>query len=283
MVLLETPSRVWRRIDAAEGADMPSLPSLPAFDDSAQNSSEEGSVLSNHLDNHKLHNLSTVYSESDEDEPAGDVPVHSTPAPQGLSAFTGTGSLGTGSRFGTRNAVPSSTSSTARFASSIASRSMNGNAGRSGSHHHALSSLSRGTSASAVRGGELGESFDVSTIPSIRAGGEEGEVEEVLDDGGQGDEDDEGRTHSLRRSKDSVPDMYLPPADDEERVQDLSLTEALESVSRASSPFPLDDGPEFAQEYEIGEATPKKKYDYSVSLRSEPKVRHFSLFHLFHS
>src|ERR1700733_10930673 len=170
MVLLETPSRVWRRIDAAEGADMPSLPSLPTFDDSAQNSSEEGSVLSNHLDNHKTHNLSTVYSESDEDEPVGDVePVHSTPAPQGLSAYTGTGSLGTGSRFGTRGVIPSSTSSTARFTSSIASRSMNGNTGRSGSHHHGLSSLSKGTSASAIQGGELGESFDVSTIPSIRA------------------------------------------------------------------------------------------------------------------
>ena len=258
---------------------MPSLPSLPTFDDSAQNSSEEGSVLSNHLDNHKTHNLSTVYSESDEDEPVGDVePVHSTPAPQGLSAYTGTGSLGTGSRFGTRGVIPSSTSSTARFASSIASRSMNGNTGRSGSHHHGLSSLSKGTSASAIQGGELGESFDVSTIPSIRAGGEEGEVEEALDDGSQGAEEDEGRTHSLRRSKDSVPDMYLPPADDEERVQDLSLTEALESVSRASSPFPLDDEPGFAQEYEIGfggETTPKKKYDYSASLRSEPKVRRF--------
>jgi len=131
----------------------------------------------------------------------------------------------------------------------------------------------------------LGESFDVSAIPSIRAGGEEG-LEEALDDGSQGaEEDDERQTHSLRRSKDSVPDMYLPPSDDEERVQDLSLTEALESVSRASSPFPLDDEHGFAHEYGLGgEATPKKKYDYSVSLRSEPKVRRFSpSFHLFHS
>ncbi|KAJ8454238.1 hypothetical protein ONZ45_g19381 [Pleurotus djamor] len=30
---LETPSRVWRRIEAVEGRDMPSLPSLPTFDD----------------------------------------------------------------------------------------------------------------------------------------------------------------------------------------------------------------------------------------------------------
>lgn len=33
MPLLETPSRVWRRIEDAQHIDMPSLPSLPAIDD----------------------------------------------------------------------------------------------------------------------------------------------------------------------------------------------------------------------------------------------------------
>ena len=33
MPLLETPSRVWRRIQDAQHVDMPSLPSLPAIDD----------------------------------------------------------------------------------------------------------------------------------------------------------------------------------------------------------------------------------------------------------
>jgi hypothetical protein len=33
MPLLETPSRVWRRIQDAQDVDMPSLPSLPAIDD----------------------------------------------------------------------------------------------------------------------------------------------------------------------------------------------------------------------------------------------------------
>jgi hypothetical protein len=35
MVLLETPSRIWRRIEAVEGDSMPSLPSLPHFDSSS--------------------------------------------------------------------------------------------------------------------------------------------------------------------------------------------------------------------------------------------------------
>lgn len=254
---------------------MPSLPSLPTFDDDDDSISEDdGDLLANDLNKHQLHNLSTVYSESDEGEQGGEdiaVPVHSTPAPQAVSTSSG--------RFGVKgiaDGVPSSTTSTARFASSIASRSMNGNGGRS----HALSSLSRGTSASAVQDRELdmgiGESFDVSTIPSVRGGSDfGGEVEEMDMENGL----------SLRKSKDSVPDMYLPPQEDE-RVQDLSLTEALESISRGSSPFPVDDhslelGPHglgHDGEYEVdldGERTPqkKKKYDYSVSLRSEPKVR----------
>ncbi|KAJ7617438.1 hypothetical protein DFH06DRAFT_1364428 [Mycena polygramma] len=69
------------------------------------------------------------------------------------------------------------------------------------------------------------------------------------------------------QSRESVPEVYLPPAEDEESEDeeggpDLSLTDALGSVSRTSSP-------------QRDEATPKKNYDYSVSLRSEPKPSPF--------
>jgi hypothetical protein len=103
------------------------------------------------------------------------------------------------------------------------------------------------------------ESFDVSVIPSLPDGGDGSDEDEM---------EDTGRRYSLLKSKDSVPDVYLPPEEeDDAAAQHFSLTEALESVSRASSPFPHDDGVE-----QIYDATPKK-YDYSVSLRSEPKVR----------
>jgi hypothetical protein len=55
----------------------------------------------------------------------------------------------------------------------------------------------------------------------------------------------------------------LHAEDDEEAGEpEFSLSEALQSVSRASTPpipFTKDN-------------TPKKPYDYSVSLKSEPKV-----------
>jgi hypothetical protein len=234
--MLETPSRVWRRIDAAEGADMPSLPSLPAFDDSAEQSE---------LESDNNHQLSTIYSEPDGDDPTA--PVHSTPA-----AVLNTVTLSA--------RPPSSASSTARFASSIASRSTNGRPGNYG-----LSSFSRITSVSAVKVHQ--ESFDISVIPSLPDGGDGSDEDEM---------EDTGRRYSLCKSKDSVPDVYLPPEEEEDSAaQHFSLTEALESVSRTSSPFPHDDdGVE-----QIYDATPKK-YDYSVSLRPEPKVRSRFLYSL---
>ncbi|TFY56456.1 hypothetical protein EVJ58_g7633 [Rhodofomes roseus] len=88
--MLETPSRVWRRIEAVESKDMPSLPSLPAFDDSQDASESDTNLELN-------------------DESQDILPIHSTPA---LSTHTQT-----------TIRAPSSTSSTARFAYSIASRS----------------------------------------------------------------------------------------------------------------------------------------------------------------
>ena len=129
--------------------------------------------------------------------------------------------------------APSSTSSTARFAQSLASRS-------------SKSSLSASRGFAASHPAEY--SFDVSSIPSIPIHRDDsGEIEIRSSD---------------QDTESSVPEVYLPPPLDDNLEEDLDLSDALQSVSRANSP-PLDDG-----------QTPRKKsdYDYSVSLRSEPKV-----------
>jgi hypothetical protein len=45
MPVLETPSRVWRRIQAAEDLAVPSLPSLPAIDDDDLDLDDSSNVL----------------------------------------------------------------------------------------------------------------------------------------------------------------------------------------------------------------------------------------------
>ena len=217
---------------------MPSLPSLPAFEDSAGNVSESEAESDNRM-------LSTVYSEPEEDL----APVQSTPAPISSRTMASTAR------------IPSSTSSTARFASSIASRSANGQSGNYGS-----ASLSGATSASAIKGRGQ-ESFDASAIPFLPDSTEaSGDEEREVGSGRQ----------LFRKSKDSVSDMYLPP-EEEAGEPEYSLTDALESVSRTGSPFAQD-----LDERRSGRGsnmTPKKAYDYSVALRSEPKVRRL----IFHS
>ena len=199
---LETPSRVWRRIQADQERDMPSLPSLPAFDDSAAPQDE-------------------ITEESSEDIQIAS-PVHSTPVVLSHVAST--------------VRAPSSTSSTARFAQSLASRS-------------SKSSLygSKGFSSASRQHAE--ESFDISSIPSVPIRRDEsGEI-----DIRSSDQDTES----------SVLEVYLPPEPDDNMDADLDLSDALQSVSRSNSPD-LDD-----------RQTPRKKsdYDFSMSLRSEPKVR----------
>lgn len=210
--MLETPSRIWRRIEAIEDRDMPSLPSLPSFDVSAE---IEESTAQPIVD--------------DEDDAFSDLdslssPVTSTPASHHTATLTGR--------------LPSSTSSTARFANSIASRS---NKSMSGLLSSRLSSRK-----------SMHDSFEVPSLPRIQT-----KATEERDD-----DDDE-------QSKSSVPDVYLPPDEDQDGHPELdreySLTDALKSISRSSSPsFP---GPPISQG-----ATPKKNYDYSMSLKSEPKV-----------
>lgn len=200
---LETPSRVWRRIQADQDMDMPSLPSLPAFEDSGAPHSTTDETI----------------DEQDSQDMDIASPIQSTPAVL--------------SRVASTVRAPSSTSSTARFAHSIASRSSK-------------------SSLSASRGptGRLlpDATFDVSSIPSIPIRRDDSADMDIR----SSDQDTES----------SVPESYLPPALDDDQEGDLDLSDALQSVSRANSPGPDDRN------------TSRKKgdYDYSMSLRSEPKV-----------
>src|SRR5882762_9549711 len=101
MALLETPSRIWRRIEANEDHDIPSLPSLPGFDDSAAGDPTD----------------TTSGSDQDHDVDLDiSLPVHSTPA---LSSRTAASTI----------RPPGSSSSTTRFANSIASRNSRSTSG----------------------------------------------------------------------------------------------------------------------------------------------------------
>ena len=189
---------------------MQSLPSLPAFEDSAAPPSMEESD-----------------HESSQDDMQMASPIHSTP--NILSHIAST------------VRAPSSTSSTARFAQSLASRSSKSSL-----------SVSRGPTVSRRTSvGHAEDSFDVSSIPSMPV---------RRDDSGELDiRSSDQDTHS------SVPEDYLPPPIDDIVDADFDLSDALQSVSRSNSPG--------LEERDPGE-TPRKKsdYDYSMSLRSEPKV-----------
>ncbi|KAG1860628.1 hypothetical protein DFJ58DRAFT_715534 [Suillus subalutaceus] len=193
MAMLETPSRIWRRIQAADEGEPPSLPSLPAFDDSDHNSTDDGLDI---------------------------LPVHSTPAP--LSAHTVTSTI----------RLQSSTSSTARFASSLASRS--------------VSAKSSSASRTYPYPRSPVQSFEASAITSLPH---------------ESDENTEPEDSPLADSRRSIPESHLPPEENE--MDDMSLEDALQSVSRSSSPF--------SPEIPLDNPTPRKKYDYSMSLRSEPQ------------
>ena len=198
MALYETPSRIWRRIE--DEREPSSLPSLPEIEHSLVPATESD------------------HTTTDDDDEL--LPVHSTPA-------------ATSSHNATTIRLQSSTSSTVRFAASIASRS-----------------ASIKSSASRSFGQAAQKSFDVSSITSLPRDPEENIEEE----------------EPLEKSTNSVPEAYLPPPDSDE-AEDMSLVDALLSVSRAGSPLSPEPPPH--------EPTPKKKgllYDYSVSLRSEPQV-----------
>ncbi|KAF8630539.1 hypothetical protein AX15_002860 [Amanita polypyramis BW_CC] len=212
--MLETPSRIWRRIEAIENRDMPSLPSLPPFEDSGDIGMESNDMLSTsdgELNDIELNDMATA--------------VHSTPAASSHAAST----------FRTAS---TSASNTARFARSIAPRSTKPLIGPSAVIPSRVLSASQRKSSL--------DSFDISRVPSIpkihtEAGHHSDEVDSDVED--------------------SHHDVYLPVAEDHFEDEDLSISDALQSVSRSSSPA-----------YGYGkERTPIKSYDYSLSLKSEPK------------
>jgi len=83
--------------------------------------------------------------------------------------------------------------------------------------------------------------------------------------------EEEGDEEELQESI-SVPDVYLPPPDDEDdQDREFSLTDALQSLSRSGSP---QFNPGTISREEISK---KKNYDFSMSLTSEPKVCHYFL------
>ncbi|KAJ7580264.1 hypothetical protein C8J56DRAFT_278799 [Mycena floridula] len=200
--LLETPSRIWRRIEAVEDHDMPSLPSMPAFDDSGEELELSSEALS---------------PQEDSDNMSTQSPIHSTPA--AASHY-----ISARARL--------STSSATRFANSIARSARSSAAGKStGSSDHP-------------------DSFDVSAIPSLP------HIQPERESDRYSEEEEE-------ESKESVPDIYLPPADGED--DEYSLADALQSISHAG--------------YESG-ATPKKQEhsDYYVKLKPEPLPSPFDKF-----
>ncbi|KIK56356.1 hypothetical protein GYMLUDRAFT_174310 [Collybiopsis luxurians FD-317 M1] len=214
--ILETPSRIWRRIEAEGDRDMPSLPSVPAFDDSADISSFSDNPESN---DHQV----------EEDPSFGSLrsPIHSTPAAS--------------SHYASTMRAASSTSSATRFANSLA-RSVRS---RSSMAH---------SSASRVHP-SYPDSFEVSAIPSLP------------------DNDGSGELDDLVGSTESAPEEYVSGkqrrAVEEEEEPDLnfSLADALQSISRDSSPF----------HSERGRAPKEPSYiEYEMPLKSSPQATPFS-------
>ncbi|KAI0288447.1 hypothetical protein BC826DRAFT_1093036 [Russula brevipes] len=162
MALLETPSRLWRRIEADEQNDMPSLPDVPAFEDSndvnATTTSEES-----------LHPTSS--------------PLQSTPAPPS-----------------NQNTIrlQSSESSSTRFAHSIASRASRSGSAFSSS----TGSLSKSSRPSiSTQRPELSFD-DISAIPSYPRHDVVGADEVGVGVGEDGLEDDLSLAQALRSPSD---------------------------------------------------------------------------------
>lgn len=201
-LMLETPSRILRRIDALDD-DMPSLPPVPDFEDDSGilSSSQISSRSVNNRDPSHKNGSSDILHASDES-----LPYQSTPA---LSHLQRTAST---------VRPPPSARSSARFAQSLASS-------RSRSTRSATSQSRNGS------GRQFGnDTFDVSEIKPVPP-----DVSTDSDDDYVG-----AMSLELANSKVSIPVNYQPqaPSLDEE---DLDLTEAMEDISRSPSPSQLED------------------------------------------
>jgi hypothetical protein len=205
---------------------MPSLPSLPHFDDDEEegdNSESRHSLRLSDPSQSVQHHLDQSFGQES-------LPLTSTPA--AFSHHTVASTI----------LAPSSTSSAARFAASLVSRSTSGKSAISGT-------------STKISHKKDDPSFDASGIPQLPDGQYDGFEQEAFSDEESSVDIPSVPHHS--RGEGIVDDYGDNDA--------LSLMDALESVSRTSSPYPLDEGP-------LDEGPSKKKYDYSISLRSEPKV-----------
>ena len=202
-IMLETPSRLLRRIDAIDDDDMPSLPPVPDFED------DSGVLSSSQISSHSVHlkepsqksGSSDVLHASDES-----LPYQSTPTVSHLQRTI----------FTVR--PPPSARSSARFAQSLASS-------RSRSTRSAASQSRNGSGRQFKD-----DSFGVSEIKPVPP-----------DLSTDSDEDYAGAVSlELANSKASIPVNYqsqAPSLDEEE----LDLTEAMEDIGRNHSPFQPED------------------------------------------
>ncbi|KAF9645802.1 hypothetical protein BDM02DRAFT_398458 [Thelephora ganbajun] len=202
-LMLETPSRLLRRIDALDDDDMPSLPPVPDFEDDSDilSSSQISSHSANPRETSHKSGSSDVLHASDES-----LPYQSTPTFSHLQRTVST------------IRPPPSARSSARFAQSLASS-------RSRSTRSAASQ-SRSGSGKHLRD----DTFDVSEIKPVPP--------DVSTDS---DNDYAGAVSlELANSKASIPVNYqsqAPSLDEEE----LDLTEAMEDIGRGHSSFQPED------------------------------------------
>ena len=202
-LMLETPSRLLRRIDAFDDDDMPSLPPVPDFED------DSGILSSSRISSHSANpreashksGSSDVLHASDES-----LPYQSTPTFSHLQRTVST------------VRPPPSAKSSARFAQSLASS-------RSRSTRSATSQPRNGS------GGRFrDDTFDVSEIKPVPP-----DVSTDSDDEYAG-----AMSLELANSRASIPVNYQPqaPSLDEE---ELDLTEAMEDIGRSHSSFEPED------------------------------------------
>lgn len=227
MAFLETPSRIWRRIEDNEGQDMPSLPSLPAFEDSAY---PDHTATSEDDHNNNSQSLS---------DPNLSLSLPYTSTPAAISVHTAT-----------TIRPPSSTTSTTRFAHSIDSRSH----GRSGSGAGFSTVSNTGsfrlgrsdTRSPQTRANSFTRnSFnDISIIPSLP---------QIDPEPGSDEDMDLSDSHGGMLKSANAGNAGDVDGDD------YSLAEALGSVSRTGSPFPPEE-----MEVDHGSQSKSRKYDYSI-------------------
>jgi len=264
--MLETPSRIWRRIEAREGRDIPSLPSIPLYEDSAEAIEEfeeetTGDILNSGLEDHHQEDQYDDEIGGDEEEEETSK-MQSTPMPPAARRPS--------------SAPPSATAptaSTTRFAQSVASRSRSSLASSASTNATPLAT-SRGLSMRQARHESFTVSFDTPSLPKISPSSGSG-TSRPLSAGPKA----RGRysvssTDEANATRTSVPDVYLPPLDDGEGEVEGITMDVQREMSLAD--VDQDDGlPSFMRATARSSGQPltpaSKKQDSSIV--SEAKVR----------